>query len=102
VRIYDVAKLTPQDRAALKLPDDARGALVESLTPKGPAAVAGLRPGDIIESFEGKAVDRNSLQWQASTAGVGRVVALHVSREGKPLDVSVKLGELEEQTGREE
>jgi serine protease Do len=96
VRILDVAKLQPQDRQALKLPDDAKGALVEYATPGGPAAKAGLKPGDVIEAFEGAPVEGGSLQWLASTAGVGRAVTLHVAREGKPSDVKVTLGVLEE------
>ena len=96
VRILDVAKLLPKERAALKLADDARGALVEYATPAGPAAKAGLKPGDVIEAFEGTAVEGGSLQWQASTAGVGRTVTLHVVREGRPFDTKVTLGLLEE------
>jgi serine protease Do len=96
VRILDVAKLSPEDRAALKLPEDSRGALVQYVTPGGPAAKAGLKPGDVIAAFEGNAVEAGSLQWQASTAGVGRVVTLHVERDGKASDLKVTLGLLEE------
>jgi serine protease Do len=96
VRILDVGKLNPQDRATLKLADDARGALVEYTTPAGPAAKAGLKPGDVIVAFEGTAVEGGSLQWQASTAGVGRTVTLRVLREGKAFDAKVTLGLLEE------
>ena len=96
VRILDVAKLAPQDRAALKMADDAKGALVEYATPGGPAAKAGLKPGDVIVAFEGTPVEGGSLQWQASTAGVGRTVTLHVTRDGKPFDPKVTLGLLEE------
>jgi serine protease Do len=96
VRILDVAKLQPQDRQALKLSEDAKGALVEYATPSGPAAKAGLQPGDVIEAFEGTPVEGGSLQWLASTAGVGRTVTLHVARDGKLSDVKVTLGLLEE------
>jgi serine protease Do len=96
VRILDVAKLAPQDLTALKLADDARGALVEYTTPGGPAARAGMKPGDVIETFDGAPVEGSSLQWKASTAGVGRTATLHVVRDGKPLDVKVTLGVLEE------
>jgi serine protease Do len=96
VRILDVAKLSPQDRVALKLPADMKGAVVEYAAPGGPAAKAGLRPGDVIETFETTPVDGPSLQWLASTAGVGRTVGLHVSRDGKLFDAKVTLGVLEE------
>jgi serine protease Do len=96
VRILDVAKLTPQDRAALKLPVDMKGAVVEYTAPGGAAAKAGLRPGDVIMTFEGTPVDGPSLQWLASTAGVGRTVTLRVSREGKVSETKLTLGQLEE------
>ncbi len=102
VRILDVAKqLAPQDRAALRLPDEAKGALVEYATPGGPAARAGVKPGDVIETFEGAAVEGASLQWRASTAGVGRVVSLRINRDGKPVEVQVTLGLLDERASRE-
>jgi serine protease Do len=96
VRIFDVGKLTPQDRAALKLPDDAKGALVEYATPGGPAASAGIKQGDVIQTFEGATVEAGSLQWKASTAGVGRPVTLGIARAGKTFETKVTLGVLEE------
>jgi len=96
VRILDVSKLAPPDRAALKLSADARGSLVESVTPNGPAAKAGIKLGDVIEAFDGTAVEGGSLQWLASTAGVGRTVKLRVARDGKTFDANVTLGMLEE------
>jgi serine protease Do len=102
VRILDVARLAPTDRTALKLAEDAKGALVQYVTPNGPAAKAGLRPGDVIRTFEGAPVEGGSLQWKASTAGVGRPVTLGVAREGKPFDARVVLGVLEEPARQEE
>ncbi len=97
VRILDVARLSSQDHAALKLPEGAKGALVEYTTPEGPAAKAGLKPGDVIDSFEGAVVEGGgALQWKASTAGVGRPVTLGVLRDGKRFDAKVVLGVLEE------
>ena len=102
VRILDVAKLTPGDRAALKVSEDMKGAVVEYAVPGGPAARAGLKPGDVIETFDGAAVDGPSLQWLASTAGVGRAVALRASRDGKPFEARVTLGQLEDTPPRPE
>ena len=96
VRILEVARLSAADRVALKLPDDVKGALIQYANPGGPAARAGLKPGDVIESFEGAPVEGNSLQWKASTAGVGRPVTLGVVRDGKAFDAKVTLGVLEE------
>jgi serine protease Do len=40
--------------------DRPRGALVSEVDPKGPAATAGLKPGDIILSVNGKPIDMSS------------------------------------------
>jgi serine protease Do len=52
-------------------------------------------PGDVILTFDGTPVPRSSLlQWVASTAGVGKTVSLRLSRDGKPFDLKVILGQL--------
>ena len=59
------------------------GALVTSVDPRGPAASAGLKDGDIILSFNGHNIlSSDELPWAASVAGVGRTVALKVWRDG--------------------
>ena len=37
--------------------DKARGALVASVNDKGPAQAAGIQPGDVVLTFDGKAVE---------------------------------------------
>jgi serine protease Do len=103
VRIIDAHQLTPDDRNALKIPEGSRisGAVIEYVSPGGPAEKAGLEPGDIITAFEGQAIERSAqLQWLASTAGVGRPVTLRVLRSTRQFDVKTTLGELAEQATR--
>jgi serine protease Do len=103
VRIIDAHQLTPDDRNALKIPEGSRisGAVIEYVSPGGPAEKAGLEPGDIIIAFEGQAIERSAqLQWLASTAGVGRPVTLRVLRATRQFDVKATLGELAEQATR--
>ncbi len=98
VRISDIRELGSDERQALKIPEGVNGAVLEVVGPGGPADKAGLQPGDVIVAFEGKSIDHFAeLQWLASTAGVGRTVALRVLREGKAFDVKVTLGQLPEQ-----
>jgi serine protease Do len=99
IRIADVRQLAPDDRTALGLGQSERisGAVIEYVLPGGSAARGGLQPGDIIVGFEGQPIERSSqLQWLASTAGVGRTVAVRVRRGTSQFDATVKLGALDE------
>ena len=96
VRISDVRELTPDDRASLKVTGD-NGAVIDSVEPSGPADKAGMQPGDILLQFDGQPIDRGTrLQWLASIAGVGKTVTVHVTRQGKEMDLKPTLGHLED------
>jgi serine protease Do len=101
VHIIDVHQLTVEDRQALKLGEGEKisGAVVEDVAQRGPAARAGLEPGDVIVAFDGQPIERSAqLQWLASTAGVGRSATLRVRRSGKLFDINVTLGRLADET----
>ncbi len=77
--------------------DAAKGALIASVTEKGPADEAGLRAGDVIIRFDGKEVvkSRDLPRIVAETA-VETTVNVKVVRDGKVKTLSVTLGELEQ------
>ncbi|MGH7280087.1 MAG: S1C family serine protease [Polyangiaceae bacterium] len=96
VIIRDVHDLAPEDKASLKVTGDS-GAVVESVEPGGPADKAGVQSGDVITDFDGQNVDRGTrLQWLASIAGVGKTIDVKVQRQGKPQDIKVTLGRLDD------
>ena len=75
--------------------EGSKGALVAAVVPGSPAAKAGLKEEDVILEFDGKPIDKHSdLTWLASTAGIGKDVALKVWRDHKALTVTVKLGRM--------
>jgi serine protease Do len=73
------------------------GAVVTRVTPGGPAATAGLRPGDIVLKFgERDVTDSRSLTRMVGEAQVGSEVVLEIVREGRRMNVNVAIERLEE------
>ncbi len=73
----------------------ARGALVASITPDGPAAKAGIQAGDVIVSFDGKDVsDMHRLPLMVAETDVDKPVDVVVFRKGQNVKLKVKIGEL--------
>jgi serine protease Do len=70
------------------------GALVQDITPGSPGARAGLRAYDLIVAVDGKAVSRNDelIQLVASRQP-GTTAMLQIVRDGRALNVPVKLAE---------
>jgi len=61
------------------------GVVVTEVAAGGPAAHAGLAPGDVITGFGGREVRSPArLRWYASTAGIGRAVEMKVRRGDGP------------------
>jgi Do/DeqQ family serine protease len=83
--------VTPEiaDSLGLKRP---AGALVASVTPKGPAEQAGLKPGDLIVSVDGQDVDdAQAFDYRFGTKALGGKAQLGVVRGGRSMDVAVAL-----------
>jgi serine protease Do len=75
----------------------ARGALVAGVTEKGPAAEAGIQPGDVILSFDGKPVtEMRDLPRLVADSNIDKLVDVVVIRKGKEMTLKVKVGRLTE------
>ncbi len=75
-------KLTPEMAAALKLAH-ATGALVADVEPNGPAAKAGLKPGDVVTAVNGAVVDDpRALARQVAALRPGTGAEVTVLRDG--------------------
>ena len=72
------------------------GALVSSVNENSPADIAGLEPGDVILSFDGKKIERmRDLPRIVAETDIGTTVVVEIFRGGRLSNVEVTLGELE-------
>ena len=77
--------------------EEARGALVASVTPTGPAEDAGIRAGDVILRFDDQEIEEmRRLPRVVAETAVGSTVDVVIWRRGERQTLSVDLGELEQ------
>jgi serine protease Do len=70
------------------------GVLVQEITPGGPAEKAGLKPGDIITTIDGRSIkDGDDLVNEIASRRPGSSIRLGLLREGKPTDATVTIGD---------
>jgi len=93
VRAQDLPPATAATLGHFKHPSDL--AIVTAVTDSSPAAEAGIKTGDVIVEFNGKAVPR-SHDFRSIIADTppGQKIILKIFREKKEQTVAVKIGEL--------
>lgn len=92
-----IQKITPEIAKTFGL-KELDGALVSDITEDGPAEKAGIKRGDIIVSFNGKAIkEMDSLPKLVGATEVGKKAKVGIIRDGKPLEVEVVIGELKDE-----
>ena len=70
------------------------GVLVQEVQPGGPADKAGLKPGDIINSIDGRAIkDGDDLVNDVASRRPGSSARLGYLRNGQPMDTTVTIGD---------
>ncbi len=91
-----IQDLTPDIAKSLGVKREA-GALVADVVKGSPAEKAGLKRGDVIISFGGKAVeDSTGLRNMVSATAPGKSVDFRIIREGKEQTVTATLAEFKE------
>ena len=93
-----VQEVTPAIARALKLAK-AEGALVAGVSEKGPAALAGIKPGDVILAFNGKPVtEMRRLPRLVLETRAGTPVAVVIWRQGQEKRLVLRVGRFETAT----
>ncbi|RQP21647.1 PDZ domain-containing protein [Albitalea terrae] len=83
--------------------DKARGAFVRQVVQGAPADKAGVQPGDVVLTVNGKAVD-GAVDLRRTLGGLkpGTAVTLQINRQGKALTLTANLSELNDATAAAE
>jgi serine protease Do len=70
------------------------GVIISAVEPDSPADRAGLKQGDVIQSFNGETVrDFNALRNHGADTAPGSSATVSIVRDGAKRDITVKLGE---------
>jgi serine protease Do len=89
----DVNDITPDRLAPLKLKNE-RGVEVSMVDQDAPAGKAGVKPHDVILSFNGTPVDSvDQVKRMIRETPAGRTVKLGISRDGQPVNLNVQLAD---------
>jgi serine protease Do len=95
-------RLSNVDRAAAQRAGHASesGALITRVTPGGPAASAGLRPGDVVVAFNGRPItDSRTLTRMIGEAPIGSQAPIEIVRDGRRSTITATIQRLEENDG---
>ncbi|HEV7416992.1 MAG TPA: Do family serine endopeptidase, partial [Tianweitania sediminis] len=93
-----IQPVSPEIAESLGL-KDARGAIVASAQSDSPAAEAGIEEGDVITAVDGQSVSSpRELARVIGSDRPGTAVEIDLWRNGKAEQITVKLGELPEET----
>ena len=92
-----------EDMAKSLRMDQAKGAIIADVTRESPAEKAGLKPGDVVLSADGRAIeDSSALSRYIASKPPGSSVRLQVLTDGAQRTVGLTLGTFPDEDTREE
>ncbi|ACK65197.1 2-alkenal reductase [Rippkaea orientalis PCC 8801] len=98
-----MVEITPEIKQKLKQSQELnvvadQGVLIVKVMPNSPADQAGLKPGDVIQSIEQEPLKNpGQVQQAVEKTDIGSTLPLQVERNGQTLDLSIKVGVLQNQ-----
>ncbi len=94
VEITPEIKKKLEESQGLNLTTD-QGVLIVKVMPNSPAEQAGIKAGDILQGVDRKLLNNpGEVQQAVEKTAVGESLPLQIERNGKPLNLSVKVGVL--------
>ncbi len=92
-----IQKITPEIAKTFGL-TETEGALVSDVTEDGPAEKAGIKRGDVIVSFNGKAIKEvDTLPKLVGATEIGKKAKVGIIRDRKSFEMEVVIGELKDE-----
>jgi serine protease Do len=89
----EIGNLTRDIRESIGLPEDTKGAFINSVTPDGPADRGGLQAGDIVTRVGDEPIETSTeLTRLVGQARPGDTIRLQILRDGRSQTVSVRSG----------
>ncbi|MCH9662227.1 MAG: DegQ family serine endoprotease [Gammaproteobacteria bacterium] len=96
-----IQKVTPELARTFALPK-AEGALVADVMTEGPAALGGIKQGDIITTFDGSTIQNwHDLPRVVASTDVGKAVVVDVLRQGKAKTLKVTIAPMRDEAPTE-
>ena len=87
-----IQSVTPEMAASMGS-KESKGAIVASVSPGGPAAKAGIHPGDVVLAVNGKSVqDSRDLTRRVAMLAAGSTATFTIAHDGAPRNINVTIG----------
>jgi serine protease Do len=94
-----IQDLTPDLAKKVHVEETTKGALIVDVVKGGPAEKGGLKKDDVVIAYRGKEIpDSGMFRNEVASTPIGSEAKVTVLRDGKKVELTIKVGNLEEST----